>query len=412
MSHGDAMGAWRAARVRRGAAVVPVAGLRSHRKLVVSLTNNFIRFIRFGAAVSVAIALGATPAIAAPTSFAGTGGGLIPDSPVCGTPGPSRVIFFNVSGMSAPLSDVRVTLEFDPFHSFAGDVTAILKAPAGGPSVVLFSRIGATTSNSFGSNSTLSGTYTFVDPSVSTVNIWTAASPITIVPPGTCAVTAPGPVTSAPAPTAPLTAAFASLNAAQINGIWTAELTDRCTADYGGVSQASLQLDSAPPPQQFSVNPLQVNFGVVEVNELSLRSFRASAASSNTQTIDVAANTCTISGPDAGQFARLFNNFSLAPGASLQLPMAFRPVSLGTKAATLTCTGVTPAGLPPAPPNCYDVDGDGVMNPLTDGLFILRLQLGVAPAPAANGIAFNLPRNTPLKIAVFMTQICGFHVPD
>ena len=384
-------------------------------------------FAPIAAVVSAAIVLAPMLAFAAPTSFAGTGGGLIPDSPVCGTLGPPRVISFNVSGMSAPLSDVRVTLQFDPFHSFTGDVTATLKAPAGGPSVALFSRIGATTTNSFGSNSTLSGTYTFVDPSVSSANIWTAASPITIIPPGTYAVTAPGPVATAPAPTEPLTAAFASLNATQINGIWTVELTDRCTADYGGVSQASLQLDSAPPPQQFTVNPLQVNFGVVEVNELSLRPFRASAASSNTQTIDVAANTCTISGPDAGQFARLFNNFSLAPGASLQLPMAFRPVSLGTKAATLTCTGVTPAGvepaalvvplvgtagLPPAPPNCYDVDGDGVMNPLTDGLFILRLQLGIAPASAANGIALNPPRNTPLKVAVYMTQICGFHIPD
>ena len=107
--------------------------------------------------------------------------------------------------------------------------------------------------------------------------------------------------------------------------------------------------------------------------------------------------------------------------------MAFRPTSLGNKTALLTCTGVLPAGVTPTvlavslvgvagvpapPPNCYDVDGDGVMNPLTDGLFMLRLQLGIAPVTAASGIVLNAPRNTPLKAALFMAQRCGFHVPD
>ena len=37
------------------------------------------------------------------------------------------------------------------------------------------------------------------------------------------------------------------------------------------------------------------------------------------------------------------------------------------------------------------------MNPLTDGLFMLRLQLGIAPVTAASGIALNAPRNTIAK---------------
>lgn len=373
------------------------------------------------------VSLAAGPVSATPQSFTGTGVGLIPDPASCGAQGAPLVISFNVSGVVAPLTDVRVTLNVDPFHSFLGDLTATLRAPSGTPSVTLFSRVGATTGNSYGSGGTLSGAYTFVDPSVSTANLWSAATGVGVVPPGTYAVTLPGPVATLPAGTAPLTSVFAGMNTAQINGVWTVEVTDRCASDYGGISQATLQFDSSPPPQQFTVNPPQLNFEVVDVNELTLRAFRVTAAASNTQNIDISAASCTISGTDAGQFARLFSNVTLAPGTSVQLPMAFRPTSLGNKTATLTCTGVTPsgsvpaalvlqlagaAGLPPPPPNCYDVDGDGVMNPLTDGLFILRLQLGIAPAAAANGIVFNPPRNTLLKVAVYMTQICGFHVPD
>lgn len=373
------------------------------------------------------IALAAAPSQAVPQSFAATGVGQIPDSLSCGAAGVPLVLSFNVTGVGAPLTDVRVSLNFAPAHTFVGDLTATLRPPAGSPSVVLFSRVGSTSANSAGSGASVDGAYTFVDPSVSTANIWIPAYGGVLVPSGTYAVTLPGPVVTTPAGTAPLTSVFAGLNAAQINGTWTLNITDRCIGDVGGVSQATLQLDSSPPAQEFTVNPPQLNFGVVDVNELTLRAFRVTAAASNTQNIDITAANCSIGGADAGQFARLFSNVTLAPGASVQLPMAFRPTSLGNKTALLTCTGVLPsgvtpttlavslvgvAGIPEPPPNCYDVDGDGVMNPLTDGLFMLRLQLGIAPATAANGIVLNAPRNTPLKAALLMAQRCGFHVPD
>ena len=39
-----------------------------------------------------------------------------------------------------------------------------------------------------------------------------------------------------------------------------------------------------PPAQEFTVNPLQLNFDVVDVTELTLRAFRVTAAASNTRT--------------------------------------------------------------------------------------------------------------------------------
>jgi len=119
----------------------------------------------------------------------------------------------------------------------------------------------------------------------------------------------------------------------------------------------------------------------------------------------------------------LFNAVTIPPGQSALLSVAFRSLTTGVKTATLNCTGLLPAGVtpatisvplagtvgtPPPPANCFDVDGDGVMNPLVDGLFITRLQLGMTLTAAANGIGFNAPRNTPLKVAAFMVASCGY----
>ena len=115
---------------------------------------------------------------------------------------------------------------------------------------------------------------------------------------------------------------------------------------------------------------------------------------------------------------------ALAPGASVRstdgvppditrqqdgAPDLHRRVAIWRDPTVLAVSLVGVAGVPAPPPNCYDVDGDGVMNPLTDGLFMLRLQLGIAPVTAASGIVLNAPRNTPLKAALFMAQRCGFH---
>lgn len=52
------------------------------------------------------------------------------------------------------------------------------------------------------------------------------------------------------------------------------------------------------------------------------------------------------------------------------------------------------------------------MNPLVDGLFIARLQLGLTPPAAANNITFQLPRNTTKKVVGFMLERCGYVIPS
>lgn len=364
-------------------------------------------------------------------TFNGTGTGNIPDGSVsCGGPGAPLVISFNVNGMGAPLTDIRVAMNFIPQHTFAGDVLAVLKAPGGSPSATLFGRIGATSQFAFGSGRHLSGNYTFVDPAISTANIWSAeaavVSPSGVIPGGTYATTVSGPVATSPAPTTPLLSVFTGLTGAQVNGTWTLELTDRCASDQGGISAASLTLDSLPPPPtQFTIAPSVLDFGSMRVGDAAFRSFGIVAPAANGLAVEVPAGNCSILGPDAGMFARLFNAVTVPPGQTEALPIVFRPTSAGSKTAILSCTGLLPVGVtpatlnvaltgiggaPPAPANCYDVDGDGVMNPLVDGLFIARLQLGLTLPAAANGITFSAPRNTPLKVAAFLIQACGYPV--
>jgi len=390
-------------------------------------------FACFNATVAASIlALCLPSAVAAPITFAGTGAGSIPDA-IANTPGTPLVISFSVNGMGAPLTDVRVTMNFSPTHTFAGDLVAVLKAPGGSPSVTLFGRIGAVTpSRSFGSGRHLTGTYTFVDPAISSVNIWTeeaaVASPTGVIPVGTYATTVTGPVTTAPASTTPLLSAFTSLNAGQVNGIWTLELRDMASGDQGGISSASLTLDSLPPPPtQFTLSPAALDFGTLRVGDAAFRAFNVVAPAANGLDIEIPAGACTISGADAGSFAKLFNAVTIPPGQRALLPVVFRSLTTGVKNATLNCTGLIPsgvtpatisvpltgtAGTPPPPANCYDVDGDGVMNPLVDGLFITRLQLGMTLTAAANGITFSPPRNTPLKVAAFLVTSCGYSLAD
>lgn len=396
-------------------------------KLLHTLSGKIDSFLRKGLLLCALVAAAGASA----ATFNGTGTGTIPDGSVsCAAPGVPLVVSFNVNGMGAPLTDIRVTMNFFPQHQFAGDVLAVLKAPGGSPSATLFGRIGATSTISFGSGRHLSGNYTFVDPSISIANIWSAeaavVSPTGVIPAGTYATTVSGPVASGSAPTAPLLSVFTGLTGGQVNGTWTLELTDRCASDQGGISTASLTLDSVPPPAtQFTTTPTVVDFGSMRVGDVALRSFGVVAPAANGLAVEVPAGNCSILGPDAAMFARLFNAVTVQPGQTEVLAVAFRPTSTGSKTAALSCTGLLPSGVspatitigltgvggaPPAPANCYDVDGDGVMNPLVDALFIARLQLGLPLAAAANGITFNAPRNTPLKVAAFLIQSCGYPV--
>jgi len=359
-------------------------------------------------------------AVAVPSTFEGTGVGLITD----GNSFTPRIVSFAVNSMGAPLTDVRVTMTFSPRHPFSGDLSAILKAP-NGTSVTLFGRIGSVTLHTFGSAYDVAGAYTFVDPSLGAANIWSAVGTGEgTIPPGTYSTTISGPVAASPAATTPLISPFAGLSVAEVNGTWTLELRDHAVGDTGGISQASLTLDSAAaPPTVFTVAPSAIDFGTTRLGDVAFRPLRIAASSANLVNVDFPSAACSITGTDASMFVRMFNALSLSPGSAETVGVAFRPTSNGTKSATLHCVGMLPnnvdpadvsialtgtAGVPPPPANCFDVDGDGVMNPLVDGLFITRLQLGFSLSAAANGIAFNPPRSTPLKVAAFLISTCGY----
>jgi uncharacterized delta-60 repeat protein len=62
--------------------------------------------------------------------------------------------------------------------------------------------------------------------------------------------------------------------------------------------------------------------------------------------------------------------------------------------------------------NCYDVDGDGVANSLTDGLVIVRAQLGFRDAAVTNGVSIPAaaPRKTWAQLRDFMVYTCGLRL--
>ena len=180
------------------------------------------------------------------TTFPGTGFGPIPDGG--GNPNPSygqpRVISFNVTGMTAPLKFIEVNLALT--HSFAGDLDMVLTAPDGTTSVILASRIGATTATGFGDSSNFGGTYTFTD-FVNAENIWTIATDQGC---GTDCVINPslfyrttgggGAGQTNPPPITDLTATFANLTTNRINGTWTVTIRDGASGDIGEVTSAGL----------------------------------------------------------------------------------------------------------------------------------------------------------------------------
>jgi hypothetical protein len=67
-------------------------------------------------------------------------------------------------------------------------------------------------------------------------------------------------------------------------------------------------------------------------------------------------------------------------------------------------------GLAIAPFNgCLDLDGNGVVDPLTDGLMLLRAQFGLTGTAVTNGAIANPtpPRSTWSAIRNYMNANCG-----
>lgn len=105
--------------------------------------------------------------LAGESSFVGSNLGAVPDNAADG-----RVIEFDVEGLTSNVTTVRLRLDLT--HGWLGDLRAVLIAPDGFARLVVFSRIGASRTSTFGDSSGFSGRYEFSDDAVG--DIWATAS--------------------------------------------------------------------------------------------------------------------------------------------------------------------------------------------------------------------------------------------
>ena len=177
----------------------------------------------------------------------GTGTGAIPDdAPVCGTPGTPLTMGFNVSGVTADVSGVRLSVTGT--HTWVGDIALTLAAPGGSPSMLLFAMTGSTSPKAFiGDSSDFAGPYDFADDA--TGDWWlqaATADTATAIPSGAYRTSQTGGDAGGGTPTL-LAATFGALPAAAANGTWTLTATDQCAQDPGTISAATLTVEFDAP---------------------------------------------------------------------------------------------------------------------------------------------------------------------
>lgn len=185
-------------------------------------------------------------AVAPSATFPANAGtlGAIPDAPVggslCGDYGTGfRDVTFTVTGLTAPLTDVQVSIT--GMHPWIGDLDAELRAPGNAATKLLFRQVGGATTTDCADDSDLGGPYVLNDTAPST--IWSgavAAGSLVPVPAGSYRAVNPLMNTATP-----ITPAFTGLSTAQINGTWTLRVRDGGEGDVGSITAASLILTGA-----------------------------------------------------------------------------------------------------------------------------------------------------------------------
>ncbi len=173
--------------------------------------------------------------VSAQTAFTGTNTGDIPDGDCAG---PGRQVQFNVTGITGPITNMRVSLT--AAHTWVGDVDVVLIAPNGttGHPIFLYTNPGNVEA---GDSSDLAGTYNFYDQA--TGNWWQAAAAAngtTAIPPGDYRTT-----NETGAQTL-ITPVFATL--ANPNGTWILKFNDCGIDDAGTVSAATLTITTSSQP--------------------------------------------------------------------------------------------------------------------------------------------------------------------
>jgi subtilisin-like proprotein convertase family protein len=170
-------------------------------------------------------------------NFVGANTGAIPDATgianTCNQTAGTRDVTFAVSGLTAPITNVSVSMALT--HTFGSDLSATLIAPDGMIQSPIFTKP-TTVNTTCGVNSDFTGsTYTFNDQA--TLNFWTALSAGT---PAAGAYRATGANSST---ALALSAAFSSVSSP--NGTWTLRITDTGTGDTGTIVSAGLALTAS-----------------------------------------------------------------------------------------------------------------------------------------------------------------------
>jgi hypothetical protein len=218
-------------------------------KIRTVLTRRVIAGLSASALASAAlVGIMAQPASAA--SFSGSNLGIVAagNSNTAPDYGAAREVTFDVSGVVGVLTNVEVSMTFNPgASSWVGAMDAVLVAPNGTTHTV-FSRTGATGNGDnfpgYGDNSNLAGPYTFSDNAPATPTWWAAAAGVdqnTSVPSGSYRSSAAGGPGGTGANTL-ITPAFAGV--ANANGTWKLRLRNG-VLEPATITAATLTVDGA-----------------------------------------------------------------------------------------------------------------------------------------------------------------------
>jgi subtilisin-like proprotein convertase family protein len=179
-----------------------------------------------------AIAMAATPMLAAAGTYTSPGG-AIPDN----QPGNPLVITFNVTDVGSP-THVDLTMT-GLTHSWAGDIIATLSGPGDVVSADIMRRLGATTSSGVGDSTNFGGNYRFIDTGVDPVPPLVALPDTGVLPSGDYWATTLG-TSTASGNKVTLDAVFAGVGNAV--GTWTLRISDNAGLDTGSLTSATLNV--------------------------------------------------------------------------------------------------------------------------------------------------------------------------
>lgn len=210
------------------------------------MTKSSLRFL--AATAILALAAGAASA----QTYVG-GGFTIPDNDAAGAG-----TTINVAD-SFTLISFQVTIEFEPAHTFVGDLIAQLTH--GPTTVFLFRQVGWTDAIGPGDSSNLSGSYTFIDSATTRlIDVAKNLDDFQTIAPGAYRATTntfngDGAPNFSGETVVSLNGAFLGAN---VNGAWTLNIADIAFGDEGGVRQWSITVAGVPEPSLVLVGGLTV----------------------------------------------------------------------------------------------------------------------------------------------------------